>query len=253
MQMISNGVHPGETTFQFMPMIDMKATDESCILSTMHFVSNQAKKYNFSPILTFDQPLYWKGIEIQMNEDEGSDLRNIFLRLGGLHTEMSFLGAVGELMNSSGLQNALETVYAEHTVPYMLNGKAISRAIRGNLIICGVVRALMLGAIYKESFLTDDDNTEQAAVFKLDDCADLKLISELYEKSISGELTVQELEKTDIVQNLVNKVMNYEVNSRTSKLWLQYMEMINILCRFIKAERTGDYQLHQQSLREMLP
>ena len=48
-------------------------------------------------------------------------------------------------------------------------------------------------------------------------------------------------------------VTTCEQNSRTSVLWLQYIEMINILCRFIRAERTGDYQLHQQSLREMLP
>lgn len=80
----------------------MKASDESCILSTMHFVSNQAKQYNMSPILTFDQPLYWKRIKIQTNEDNTSPLKEIILRLGGLHTSMSFLGAIGHLMTSSG-------------------------------------------------------------------------------------------------------------------------------------------------------
>ena len=50
-------------------------------------------------------------------------------------------------MKSSGLKNALETIYAEHTVPYMLNGKAVSRAIRGNLIIVGVLRALIRGGV----------------------------------------------------------------------------------------------------------
>ncbi len=113
MQMVHNGEHPGQSSIIFMPMIDMKSSDESCILSTMHFVAEQAKRYSMSPILTFDQPLYWKGIEIQHSEDNSSVLKKIVLRLGGLHTTMSFLGSIGHIMTSSGLQAILEKVYAE--------------------------------------------------------------------------------------------------------------------------------------------
>ena len=42
-------------------------------------------------------------------------------------------------------------------------------------------------------------------------------------------------------------------NHRTAKLWLQYMEMIGILRMFIKAERTGDWALHLQTIQAMLP
>ena len=41
--------------------------------------------------------------------------------------------------------------------------------------------------------------------------------------------------------------------SRTSALWLQYMEMVEILRVFIKAERTGNWELHLQALYDMLP
>ena len=118
----------------------MKSTDYSCILSTMHFVSNQAQKYNKSPILTFDQPLYWKALEIQMSEDDSSCIKHIVLLLGGFHTCMSFLGSIGHLMTGSGLQSIMELIYADHTVPHMLSGKAIARAIRGHLILSGVFR-----------------------------------------------------------------------------------------------------------------
>lgn len=40
---------------------------------------------------------------------------------------------------------------------------------------------------------------------------------------------------------------------RTSLMWLQYMEMVDILRRFIKAERVGNWKLHLQTLRQMLP
>ena len=41
--------------------------------------------------------------------------------------------------------------------------------------------------------------------------------------------------------------------SRTSTLWLQYMKMLDILRRFIKAERIGNWRLHLKATYEMLP
>ena len=40
---------------------------------------------------------------------------------------------------------------------------------------------------------------------------------------------------------------------RTAQLWLQYMDMVDILRRFVRAERTGNWHLHLRTLREMLP
>ena len=43
-------------------------------------------------------------------------------------------------------------------------------------------------------------------------------------------------------------------SSRTAVLWLQYyIDMIDILRKFIRAERTGNWDLHLQALSEMLP
>ncbi len=82
------------------------------------------------PIVTFDQPLWWKALMIIVSEPDRSGQRNIVLRLGGFHTEMSFLGSIGHLMAGSGLQAVLELFYASNTVVHMLSGKAIARAIR---------------------------------------------------------------------------------------------------------------------------
>ena len=40
---------------------------------------------------------------------------------------------------------------------------------------------------------------------------------------------------------------------RTAHLWLQYMNMIDILRNFIKAERTGNWRLYLQCVQDMLP
>ncbi len=42
-------------------------------------------------------------------------------------------------------------------------------------------------------------------------------------------------------------------SSRTSALWVQYMNMIDILRKFIRAERTGNWELHLQAIQDMLP
>ena len=60
--------HPSKTAIHFEPVIDMPSIDYSCIYSTMSFVSDMARKYGYDPVLTFDQPLYWKAMEITTHE-----------------------------------------------------------------------------------------------------------------------------------------------------------------------------------------
>ena len=47
--------------------------------------------------------------------------------------------------------------------------------------------------------------------------------------------------------------LRHTPNLRTAVLWIQYCEMIQLLRKFIKAERTGNWDLHLQSVRDMLP
>ena len=83
-----------------MPMIDLKSTDPVCILSTMQFVAEQSSKYNMTPVLTFDQPLYWKSMSINEQQDESRSLEKIVLRIGGFH-QMSFPGSIGYIMRKN--------------------------------------------------------------------------------------------------------------------------------------------------------
>jgi len=43
---------------------------------------------------------------------------------------MSFLGEVGTDMEGSGLREAMEEIYAQHTVNHMIDGKAYARAVK---------------------------------------------------------------------------------------------------------------------------
>ncbi|CAG2210631.1 unnamed protein product [Mytilus edulis] len=131
----TSGSYPEQSSMKFLPMIDLNPSDESRIYTTLHFVCKEAKQNKCTPILTFDQPLYWKAMMIVQNEPTTSSLKSLVLKLGGFHAEMSFVGSIGYLMSGSGLMNIFETVYASTAVSHMLSGKAIARAVRGHFLL----------------------------------------------------------------------------------------------------------------------
>ena len=143
MQMVSKGDHHGPTSIYFMPMIDQKS-DVSCIASTLTFICNQASDYNKTPVVAFDQPLYWKAMKIQASLQPDNPIQKCVIRLDDFHRLTSFLGAIAHLMEGSGLCSVVELIYAELTVLRILNGKEVSRATRAHLIIYGTLMGLML-------------------------------------------------------------------------------------------------------------
>ena len=78
----------------------------------------------------------------------------------------------------------------------------------------------------------------------------------LYSKLLDCQVTAEEACKDDILAKISNALQLTKErlkSSRTAALWLQYMDMIDILRKFIRAERTGNWDLHLQALSEMLP
>ena len=128
MQLVHKGDHPGKSSILFLPMINMNPSDMTCVNSTLLYISSHAKRYGVTPIVTFDQPLWWKAITIQQSCPDDNEMQSIVIRLGGFHTEISFLGSIGHLMVGTGLEEeVLERIYARNTVDHMMSGKAISR------------------------------------------------------------------------------------------------------------------------------
>ena len=127
--------HPSVSDIVFLPMIDLSASDDTTIYSTLCFIASQGVRYGFTPIVTFDQQLWWKAMLIIANSSLECPTRNIVNKLGGFHTLMSFLSSIGHFMDRSGLREVLDLIYAENTTPHLLSGKAITRAIRGHIIV----------------------------------------------------------------------------------------------------------------------
>lgn len=185
-------------------------------------------------IVTFDQPLYAKAVELVYSADPNDPISSIFVRLGGFHLLMSFLGSIGFIMAGSGLEEAFETVYAPRAVIHIMNGHAYERALRAHFLAHLVLTKLIL-----------------------DGCVD-KFSSQLQKKvkNFMDKFDVTEIDESgadSIMDEIESQFQNLSENSRTAELWLQYWKQITILKYFIRAERTGDFELHLYSIKLMIP
>lgn len=103
--------HEGTTessSIEFLPVINANPNDLSTVYISIMRAVDDGKK-----VLTFDQPLWIKGIKIILERDI-----SIILRLGGFHLEKSFLGCIGYIMEESGLEEVLGLIYGKNTVIY---------------------------------------------------------------------------------------------------------------------------------------
>jgi len=186
-----------------------------------------------------------------VTEPLGGDLRKVALKFGGFHTEMSFLGCIGHLMAASGLQELLELIYASNAVVHMTTGKAIARAVRGHFIVDVALNALVLASTFNVTILEETEEFLESTENDL-----LKQASVLYSNMIEGSVSADKICSDNVIVKINEAVAEKKEQlkySRIAKLWLQYMDMIDILRKYIRAECTGNWELHLQTLSEILP
>jgi hypothetical protein len=242
---VGDNLPPGD--FQLLPIIDLNPGDKSCILSTLTFISNQASKLKITEAcVTFDQPLWIKAVEILISEK----ITSVVCRLGGFHMIVSYLGSIGSVMSGSGLAEALQCCYGPNAVQHMMTGKAVSRALRGHFLVDSALNTVLMRSILDEAVASD---TSRSGISD----TDLDDLKSLYNAVTDGEFDIMTGEAPDCLRKLeraLNEVMHsVAAKSRTSKLWLQYMSHIDIVKDFIRAERTGAWDLHLRTVSKMLP
>ena len=152
-----------KTKAVYLPLIDMTPSDPDTIMTTLHEAKRPTKERGQkNAIFTSDQQLYKVAVEVQwVYPREFSDGIS---RLGGMHTLMSFAGAIGTLMQGSGLSEVLESTFAG--VTEMLPGKKFPQNIRAmRLVLEEMLRSTMSdGSISTmEELLTRLDHAASAS------------------------------------------------------------------------------------------
>ena len=73
---------------------------------------------------------------------------------------------------------------------------------------------------------------------------------------LDGSIQLESLEDSDILTLIAQKIAEENTameNTHTAKLWLQYLDIVEILLTFTKAVRIGNWSLHVKVNCNMLP
>ena len=186
--------------------------------------------------VTFDQPLYIKATEIVASV---TDLPNIFIRLGGFHLNMSYMGSLGFIMAGSGLESMWETVYAPNSIPHMQTGHAYARALRAHTLLAAAITSLLLE---NPGCLTEVNIQNLGATRAV-----------LFDGALASNCLHNQESVPQVMQVIDDLMLSNAAGSRTGKLWVNYLIQVYYLKLFLLAERTGDWELHLYYICKMIP
>ncbi|MCP3888518.1 MAG: hypothetical protein GY702_06550, partial [Desulfobulbaceae bacterium] len=109
-----------KTKIVYLPLIDSPPANPStmvvCMLRAKKLTENTGQQY---VILTLDQQLYRVALHIQWHDPPS--FKNTFIRLGGMHILMSYVGSIGTLMENTGMSELQSGPFGG--VNKMLTGK----------------------------------------------------------------------------------------------------------------------------------
>ena len=234
MTAITDGYQKGKSSFHFLPMVDLDPNSWKCIYSVLTWGLAECKKHDIVPIFTFDQPIWWNARQIKSQE---SDLAEIVLNLGAFHTDLSFLGSIGNIMKSSGLKQILALVYPENTVNHMLSGKAYYRAMRGYFLVDAALNIFII----KKYMSTEDQNINHT----------LEKFKESLENLDEGKAMNDEIL---IAMSSIFEDIKEELKAHpTGELWIQFMDIVDLIRESHRAQRTSHFMLYLKSLQKRLP
>ena len=85
---------------------------------------------------------------------------------------------------------------------------------------------------------------------------EIGVMIKMYEQLCNGEIVIESVEDSPAVSSVKKKIDLLKENmcqkSKTAKLWIAYMEYIDVVKMFIRAERTGNWVQHLDATERML-
>ena len=187
-------------------------------------------------VRTVDEALYQRLVPLKWAH---KDLQEwLIVRMGGLHIALNFLGVIGRHMECSGLLEVwIESgVFGKKTAEKVLSGgRPYNKAIRGHKLTWQALWDILLPMMLK--FIHEKNESLHAE------------LQAVMMTGTSDELSV--LLNTAMFRELRQQF--YNAAGPTRRFWMDYLGMVELLLKFLRAQRTGNWTLHLESFREMLP
>lgn len=196
------------------------------------------------------QALYAKACEVAWKKIEL--YKNIILRLGTFHTICNVLSIIGKRFQDEGLRDVcIESgILAEGSVSSVIEGKMYNRAVR----IYKYIYEALMRLIWKQfiKWLTADNADKVRELRVL-----LSKVNDMVDEAEPEQC--ESILNSDCFKEIYPLWMQYlqylrSENGPLSCFWMSYIDIVgDILLGLIRASREGNWQLHLQAIRKMIP
>ena len=247
---------PPVTQIGYCPMIAGSPTEFSVVYTVMKQAQTMMRALGQKDsVITFDLAIYVKAKEIEWRYAD--EFRDIVIRLGGFHIALNYLAVIGKQFQDCGLEDLIieSNTYGSGTASALLKGKSYNRGVRAHKLVMEAMLRLQW-----QSFSTwVQDHRENEEMLNAIDVENInRKITVCRDNVKQGELLRENFRAlcTDLpeIQQLFTSFKAEESSkSYLFAYWSSYIEMIELLLEFIRAERDGNWLLHLSATAGMVP
>ena len=221
----------------YCPMLNAKSDDPSTVYTVLLHLKRMmeilGQKHS---VITFDLAIYKVAKEVVWSNPEM--FKFTVVRLGGFHIILNFLGALGNMLQTSGAIGVITEagVFSETTVKHVFSGGDYKKGIRCHKLLYEALMRKKLVAL--KDWLTANNAADP-----------------LCNIDLSDEYSVNELKAgAEAITKLLHELdATVSDESALFKFWSIYLKAVTALLALIRAERSGDWELYLESLICMLP
>ena len=158
---LQQDVRPAAIT-ALLPLFSESAHSLAMVKHSMDLIQRATSHVNPGqvPVITLDQPLYAIAKKIQWSWPDTYGDKSYVVMMGGLHTEMAFLAAIGNWLSGSGWSTVMSVadVTTEGRSDYLLKGHETSTSQWAHQVTAAALYHLMVEAYAQQK----DDQNEQS-------------------------------------------------------------------------------------------
>ena len=238
-----------ESTIGYFESINAPTTEMSTVFEILKRSCRIMEKLKLPSIVcVFDQAIYSKACEIVWKKK--SMFQDVVLMLGNFHLMMMYLGVIGKRFGDAGLRDVMvqSDVIAQGSIDKALSGHTYNRAVRMHKLIYESLMRILCNGM-KAHAMGDNDIESDSSLQQFD---------EMLQRMVNGldqESFEETLESTlyKSIQDRFNDYKKEVCKGDLQKFWFSYLDMVELLLNLIYAQRAGDWQLHLECVKKVVP
>lgn len=248
-------LHTQKTSVGYCPIIPANPTEYSTVYTCMKTIQHQMGSLNQKwSIITADEAIYSKLKVIQWKRPK--EFEHVIIRMGAMHIEMNFMSCIGKIYGDSGLEDIwIEAdIYGPNTVNHIMNGKAYYKCSRGHKLMYEAKMRVKINEMV--DWLAKEKKVEILDVLS-NTMEDVKVIREAMANGADTNHIKEQLRhmslKMDTLEEAFEAFNEAGAHKPNFKFAQQYLNMIELLLQFQRAEREGNWNLHLSTCARMIP